>query len=214
MNNSRFAGASRVAAATLPAESALAGLPQLSYTRQTSTAKPVYGYSTLFMAQVMAQPSANDNGLIESFFTAYSATQTVEPEMMEDFSLVRYLPSNAGKPESKPVAQAFTPPTPERPPVVIQQTENAAQQQRAEHSASTRPQAAASSATASVMRSAPSQGAPRMENKTAEKTGEGRQIRLNGSLIRAEGTDAYRATFSRNLLRADSQMVEAIQLTV
>ncbi|MCI5049263.1 MAG: hypothetical protein MRY32_02900 [Rickettsiales bacterium] len=166
--------------------------------RRASTA-PRYGFSTLFMTQVMGQSNANDNALVRAFYDAESLFQAPGSE-------VKHLPSNASKPDPVPHGNAKLSMPIDRPVV---------DQEFAKVQPSVKP----------ITVNIPDVPAPKIANTSSSQVAavvpkiqvpEAPQpaIKTEGSLVRSSGTQAYQDTFSRNMLSMGEIEPDTVEVSV
>lgn len=160
------------------------------------------GFSTLFMAQVMAQGGANDNGLVQSFLALdVPRSPTVKPDTLEAFALSKYMPSRAAAPAPEPVGISRLAPAVAEP-VVVRTQPVAARSEPVVVSNASVPTMASLDMMQLGRRSgggyAPvaSQMTDRALSRDGAATSE--PIRVKPSLIRPRGVGAYHATDLRN----------------
>lgn len=177
-----------------------------------------FAFTTQFMAQVIGQNGvANGNGMMESFMQSAQPTSlTPNRELLDRFSLTRYLPSNAAKPIPKPqgvaqIAQPASAPIKQAPAPVVQQTINNLAVNPAQHvlqQASSIIANAASLGTASPPQLTSTQGGGTQPARSSKGGAQapGANIRLGQSTIRPQGVNAYIATFSRNVEHLDAEL--------
>jgi hypothetical protein len=204
-NNSRYTGYAPQLVAQNAGSPVLPPLVRNHTPAGVQSAQPGV-FSSSFMAQIFGQGGlAQSSDLFNSFFTASRPPAlTLDPEIIERFSLTKYKPSDASRPQ--PALQGGA-------AIVFPVAENRIEQQRliaqqiqqpVPEQAVTTPVAAvnaatkaayASTNTASVLaentpRNQATQNAPQRSNN----------IRFGNSLIRPRGVEAYVATFSRNVV--------------
>lgn len=198
---------------------------------ESAAGRAAAGFSTPFMAQWLSQASANDNRLIAAWLKV--SRSGITPELMEEYSQVKYRPSNAGRPMPPPKGMT----------AILAATQQAVNQPSAIQAESGAAQEVAVQAGLfEQMMEAPVEqmqvtlgqelAAP-LRQKSAQATRDATaqddffgeradtapnpaptpQIRYNTSLIRDRGFDAYVATFSRNMLNGEQGVYEPLQLT-
>ncbi len=157
-----------------------------------------YGFSTLFMAQVIGQGSANDNHLIQSFMSmSPPRSPTMTMDTLEAFAMTKYLPSQAAKPMPEPTGAAQL-----LPPVVRSQPISAPMEMavntannNAGTSMASLDMMQLSRRSGGVTQAVPSGAERALPRESAMGT---EPIRVKPSLIRPRGVSAYDATVSRN----------------
>lgn len=208
-----------------------------SQSASTSTTK--INFSAPFMTQWMAQQaSSNDNNQALTAWMNVSHS-ALSPDVMEEYAQVKYLPSNAGRPQPKPKGTeaileqekrgdpiSFTPSKsldPTSTKIVTAQagsTDNVVEQSdqlqlaldQVQQTGEIK-QAAAAGATFQTKNAESLPRPPGEFQKETSPSLNNKQIRYNTSLLRDTGYDAYSATFSRNLLNDDQGSYEPLRLT-
>lgn len=166
-------------------------------------------FASSFVAQVMGQGGAAQNGdLFSSFFSASQPkSPTPDIELLERFSLTKYKPSEAARPAPQPQGTAALANqlnaqesagriTQERAAVQAAQLQQS--QQTAAGTSAVQSQASVGGASAAA--SSPATRAEPASGNNRSQPERSNTVRFTSSLIRPRGVDAYIATFSRNLM--------------
>jgi|GEM_PF-4994883 len=191
----------------------------------SASSRAMIGFSTPFMAQWLSQSGANDNRLIAAWLRV--SRTGITPELMEEYSQVKYRPSNAGKPLPPPkgLAAIATQTAPDETRAVTEEMPVESRNvplERVMKAPVEQLQFALGQELAMPVKPKPSPSQPVEAEDWGGEANAGDaaapsvpmpQIRYNTSLIRDRGFDAYIATFSRNMLNADQGMYEPLTLT-
>ncbi len=179
--------------------------PQPGFVMMTDTAAlPSAQFSSPFMAQLLAQ--AASVGEAESLAAIYANDNlpTVDPKLMELFSMVKYLPSNAALPAPKPSNPlALTTPAPaqaspqQNAPQPVQQSMAVQPAVQLQQMAAATPQRIINTIQNTGGTLQPKPVASTVSDSTPAPASPRRGAT---SLVRQTGVDAYAASFMRNFV--------------
>ncbi len=215
--NNNLKGGSSPARSAAPTSTPIStGGSFLNILMPANTSAPVQ-FSSPFLAQLFAQTPSSQVGSLASFFANDNVpTSTLDSELMQLFSEVKYRPSNAAKPmppTQNVLSSELSQDGVERQRQQIQQQAQSTTRQVVLESSDGNRQGVNTQASALSASQAPArsvQATPARPTQPQQQTSEKSPVKRLASLIRPVGLDAYVASFSRNVANLTPTSSESV----